>query len=160
MAAATTSDIRAWAQANGYDVGDRGRLPVEITDAFNKSNGKRVAATPAPAKKAPAARKATPATKATAPTKATPAKKAAPAKQATPANEVTPTRKPTAAALPDEAPAKGAVVTPAIIVKDDAAPLPTLEERVATLEQQVAFLKGKVDQLGASPAKRGFGRRR
>lgn len=30
----STSEIRAWALANGYDVSDRGRLPVEVVDAY------------------------------------------------------------------------------------------------------------------------------
>lgn len=140
MAAATTSDIRAWAQANGFDVGDRGRLPVEVTEAFHKSNAKAGAA------------------------KAAPAKKATPASTATPAKKATPVRKP-AAVAPAKAPAtveaKAPVAAaPAIVVEADAPPAPALEERVAALEKQLALLKGKVDSLTAAPAKRGFGRRR
>ncbi|MFD0151147.1 histone-like nucleoid-structuring protein Lsr2 [Streptomyces sp. NPDC127132] len=34
---ADTNDIRAWARANGYDVPDRGRMPVAILDAWRKA---------------------------------------------------------------------------------------------------------------------------
>lgn len=60
MPAATTADIRAWAQANGYVVGDRGRLPAEVSEAF-------AAANPGPKRHAPS--QATPTRKAT-PTRA------------------------------------------------------------------------------------------
>lgn len=30
--------VREWAQANGYKVGDRGRIKAEIMDAYNKAN--------------------------------------------------------------------------------------------------------------------------
>jgi DNA polymerase-3 subunit epsilon len=30
--------VRAWARANGHEVGDRGRLPVEITDAYRRAH--------------------------------------------------------------------------------------------------------------------------
>lgn len=30
--------IRAWAQANGYDVGERGRIPNNVMEAFNESH--------------------------------------------------------------------------------------------------------------------------
>ena len=29
-----TAAVRAWAQANGYTVGDRGRIPAEIREAY------------------------------------------------------------------------------------------------------------------------------
>jgi len=29
--------VRAWAQANGFAVGDRGRLPSEVTDAYRRA---------------------------------------------------------------------------------------------------------------------------
>ncbi len=32
--------IREWAKANGYTVGDRGRIKADIVDAFHKANGK------------------------------------------------------------------------------------------------------------------------
>lgn len=34
-----TAEIRAWAKANGYSVNDRGRVPAEIREAFEKSQG-------------------------------------------------------------------------------------------------------------------------
>ena len=30
-----TATIRAWAQANGYEVSDRGRIPAHVEEAFN-----------------------------------------------------------------------------------------------------------------------------
>lgn len=35
----STSDIRAWAQANGYEVSSRGRVSAEIREAYEKANG-------------------------------------------------------------------------------------------------------------------------
>lgn len=32
------SDIRAWGQANGYKLGDRGRIPQEVMDAYQKAH--------------------------------------------------------------------------------------------------------------------------
>ncbi|MGQ0846510.1 MAG: histone-like nucleoid-structuring protein Lsr2 [Sporichthyaceae bacterium] len=29
--------IREWAQSNGYDLGDRGRIPVHVVEAYNAS---------------------------------------------------------------------------------------------------------------------------
>ncbi|MCY0955819.1 histone-like nucleoid-structuring protein Lsr2 [Streptomyces sp. H27-H5] len=37
--AGDTAEIRAWAKANGYSVNDRGRVPAEIREAFEKSQG-------------------------------------------------------------------------------------------------------------------------
>ncbi|MFI9202646.1 Lsr2 family protein [Streptomyces sp. NPDC053048] len=33
-----TARIRAWAKENGYNVNDRGRVPAEIREAFEKAN--------------------------------------------------------------------------------------------------------------------------
>jgi len=33
-----TSDVRAWARANGHPVSDRGRISAEIQDAYKKAN--------------------------------------------------------------------------------------------------------------------------
>ena len=30
--------VRAWARANGHDVGERGRLPAELTEAFRRAH--------------------------------------------------------------------------------------------------------------------------
>jgi hypothetical protein len=38
-AGATTSEIRAWAQENGYDVSSRGRVSADIREAFERANG-------------------------------------------------------------------------------------------------------------------------
>src|SRR4051812_20712972 len=35
---ASLGTVRAWARANGYDVGERGRLPAEVTDAFKRAH--------------------------------------------------------------------------------------------------------------------------
>ncbi|MEV5507557.1 histone-like nucleoid-structuring protein Lsr2 [Streptomyces orinoci] len=34
-----TAKIRAWAKENGYSVNDRGRVPAEIREAYEKANG-------------------------------------------------------------------------------------------------------------------------
>lgn len=31
---AAVSEVRAWAKTNGFDIGDRGRLPAEVWDAW------------------------------------------------------------------------------------------------------------------------------
>jgi DNA polymerase III subunit epsilon len=30
--------MRAWARANGYEVGERGRLPAEVADAYRRAH--------------------------------------------------------------------------------------------------------------------------
>ena len=35
---ANTSDIRAWAQENGYEVSSRGRVSAEVRDAYDKAH--------------------------------------------------------------------------------------------------------------------------
>ncbi|GAA0356709.1 Lsr2 family protein [Streptomyces olivoreticuli] len=34
-----TAKIRAWAKKNGYSVNDRGRVPADIREAYEKANG-------------------------------------------------------------------------------------------------------------------------
>ncbi|MDH2387549.1 MULTISPECIES: histone-like nucleoid-structuring protein Lsr2 [Streptomyces] len=34
-----TAAIRAWAKENGYNVNDRGRVPADIREAYEKANG-------------------------------------------------------------------------------------------------------------------------
>lgn len=34
----STSDIRAWAQANGHDVSSRGRVSAEVRDAYEQAH--------------------------------------------------------------------------------------------------------------------------
>ncbi|MCC3770995.1 Lsr2 family protein [Streptomyces sp. UNOC14_S4] len=34
-----TAKIRAWAKKNGYNVNDRGRVPADIREAYEKANG-------------------------------------------------------------------------------------------------------------------------
>lgn len=36
---ANTSDVRAWAQENGYEVSSRGRVSAEVRDAYDKAHG-------------------------------------------------------------------------------------------------------------------------
>lgn len=31
--------VRAWAQTNGYEVSDRGRVPLKVYEAYEKANG-------------------------------------------------------------------------------------------------------------------------
>lgn len=33
-----SADIRVWARQNGYEVGDRGRMPEEVIAAYNKAH--------------------------------------------------------------------------------------------------------------------------
>jgi hypothetical protein len=33
-----TSDIRAWAKANGHEVNERGRIPAAVTEAYQAAN--------------------------------------------------------------------------------------------------------------------------
>ena len=33
-----TSDIREWARNNGYTIGDRGRIPAEVEEAYRAAN--------------------------------------------------------------------------------------------------------------------------
>lgn len=35
----STSEIRAWAHANGYDVSSRGRVSSEVREAYEKAHG-------------------------------------------------------------------------------------------------------------------------
>ena len=39
VASGNTSDIRAWAQDQGYEVSTRGRVSGEIRDAYDKAHG-------------------------------------------------------------------------------------------------------------------------
>lgn len=36
-AKAPTSEIRAWAKKEGYEVSDRGRIPADVIEAYNKA---------------------------------------------------------------------------------------------------------------------------
>jgi hypothetical protein len=38
VASSSTSDIRAWAQANGHDVSSRGRVSAEVREAYEKAH--------------------------------------------------------------------------------------------------------------------------
>jgi hypothetical protein len=38
VGAVASSDVRAWAKDNGYDVSERGRIPAEIRTAFDAAN--------------------------------------------------------------------------------------------------------------------------
>ncbi|MFD3537490.1 Lsr2 family protein [Streptomyces sp. NPDC058664] len=37
--ASQSTEIRAWARANGYSVNERGRVPAEVREAYEKANG-------------------------------------------------------------------------------------------------------------------------
>lgn len=54
-----THAIRKWAQDNGYDIAERGRIPVEIEDAYQNAQGGTVVHEPTP--KRTRAKKDTPA---------------------------------------------------------------------------------------------------
>jgi hypothetical protein len=56
--------IREWASANGYSVSERGRLPSEVTEAYDANDGQPIVAEePAPSARKRAPRKKTAATK-------------------------------------------------------------------------------------------------
>ncbi len=38
ISSSSTSDIRAWAQANGHDVSSRGRVSAEVREAYELAN--------------------------------------------------------------------------------------------------------------------------
>ena len=39
VASSTTSDIRAWALANGFEVSSRGRVSAEVREAYERAHG-------------------------------------------------------------------------------------------------------------------------
>jgi len=131
----STAVIRSWAKSNGHDVAERGRLSVEVREAYVK------------------AQKPTRATKAPAPRNTAPAKGAP-----------SPRPKPTAAKVKTPAPAKrspsaAAPIVPVLEhlpVEDDAVDFLTL--RVAALEKQLGEIHTRLDSVEAK--KRGLGRRR
>ncbi|SCF42495.1 Lsr2 protein [Micromonospora echinospora] len=41
--AATPKEVRAWAKANGHNIGDRGRVSQAIKDAFTAATDRQVA---------------------------------------------------------------------------------------------------------------------
>lgn len=57
MPAATTAEIRAWAQSHGYAVADRGRLPADVTVAYQAAT--TTSKRRSPAKKAASRSRAT-----------------------------------------------------------------------------------------------------
>lgn len=38
VAGASTADVRTWAIDNGYDVGERGRIPAAVVDAYRAAH--------------------------------------------------------------------------------------------------------------------------
>lgn len=38
VAGASTADVRTWALENGYDVGERGRIPAAVVDAYRSAH--------------------------------------------------------------------------------------------------------------------------
>lgn len=44
--------IRAWARQHGYSIGDRGRIPIQIVDAYERDAG-RTGAAPSPRSRSP-----------------------------------------------------------------------------------------------------------
>ena len=136
--ASSTATIRAWAQAEGLNVAERGRLRPEILTAYAKAN--RLAAT----------------------TKAAPAKRAAPTRSAAataPARRSAAKTAPKAAAKSVPAPTEGAAVTSSTLEVARAAddrPLADLQNAVAALTARIT----KLEAAAAAPAKpRKFSRR-
>lgn len=139
---ASTSSIRVWAQANGFEVGDRGRLSVEVREAYVKANPS--SPSKAPAKKGAAAKPAAKKAARKAPAKKAAAPKAAPAKRA-------PVVIPTLEEAAEPA-------SPVVVTKPD--PVQTadvLALRVSTLEKQLAGLETRLAVL--EQPKRGLRRR-
>lgn len=40
--AASPAEVREWARANGFVVGDRGRLSQDVRDAFTEATGRKI----------------------------------------------------------------------------------------------------------------------
>jgi hypothetical protein len=128
----STAAIRSWAQNNGHHVAERGRLSVEVREAYAKAQkSKRATKAPAPTKTATAK-----------PRSVTPKPAAAKAKAATTAPRPTPIVAPI-----------GAVAEP-VAEKSAADPLAV---RVAALEQQLKDLSARLATVESK--KRVFGRR-
>ena len=158
MGTPNTAELRGWARANGYDVGDRGRISQDVVDAFVAAGGKaaprpagakpaaKKAATKAPkkaARKAPSARKAP--ARSTAGTGARGRASAGASAQPEPAGS-------TAGAKPTPSGSTSAVPSPA--ASAERTPLDTLAGQVRALEARVAGL-----ERAASAPRRLFGRR-
>lgn len=136
--AASTATIRAWAQAEGLDVAERGRLKPEILSAYAKANGVAVKPKAVPAKRA-------------APTKSAASK--APARKS--AAKTAP--KPAAKSVPGpkEVAAVNSSALEVVRVADDS-PLADLQDAVAALTARVT----RLEAAAAAPAKpKKFGRR-
>lgn len=133
--APSTATIRSWAQAEGLDVADRGRLRPEILTAYAQAHG--VAPT----------------------TKAAPAKGAAPSASKAPGRGSAAKSAPRPAAKSVPAPTEKAAVdssTQEDVRAADDTPLADLQNAVAALTARVA----KLEAATAVPAKqRKFGRR-
>ena len=180
MATTNSSQLRSWARANGYDVGDRGRISQDVVDAFTAATGSTVTTAKKAAKKAakrPAAKSAgRPAAK-TAPRKAAAAGKAAGKSAARPAAVRTATAgsrtesakddgvKADLAATPqvvpalDEAKGTGPVGGP--VTKTPSAGSAAQPSDLAALADTVRALEARVAGLerAAAAPKRRFGRR-
>lgn len=163
MTTPDTSDVRTWARKNGYDVADRGRLPAEVTEAYQSAHGgaAKKKATPS---KATAAKKAAPVRKSTATkaraTSASTARKPAPAPKAVP-QKAAPVSAPApqpvkraAEAAPEQTPRpKPSVVT-------DDRRLVALGEEIKALTQRVEALEKSSGGSKAGPSKAARFRRR
>jgi hypothetical protein len=131
----STAAIRSWAKSNGHDVAERGRLSVEVRDAYAK------------------AKKPTRATKAPAP------KKTAPAKSAS-----SRLSQPSVAKVKTPAPAtksRSEAAPKVRLLEEDPAqkdPVHLLTLRVAALEKQLGELHSRLAPVEAK--KRSLGRRR
>jgi hypothetical protein len=131
----STAAIRSWAKSNSHDVAERGRLSVEVRDAYAKAQK------PARATKAPAAKKATPAK-----------------------SSSSPLPKPSVAKVKTPAPAAKSPSTASPVVPG-LDPLPVGEDALQLLTLRVAALEKQLGELQTRPApveakKRSLGRRR
>jgi hypothetical protein len=137
---ASTATIRAWAQSEGLDVAERGRLKPEVLEAYAAANGSAANRKPAAAKKTAKAKAATTPTTPKAPVRKAPAKTAA---------------KPAGKPFPRPKAAPAEISSPAVV------PV-AVDTRIADLQSAVAALTARVAKLeaaGAPSAKNRFGRK-
>ena len=138
--ATSTATIRAWAQAEGFDVAERGRLRPEILSAYAKAHGVAVEPRAVPAAK-----------RATAPTKSAASK--APARKSFAKAAPKPTVK--SVPGPKEVAAVDSSAPEVVRVADDT-PLADLQDAVAALTARVTRLE---TAAAALPKPKKFGRK-
>jgi hypothetical protein len=142
-----TNAVRAWARKNGYDVADRGRLPVEVQEAYARANdaggGRPATAKPATPRSTAAKAKSTTTKRARKVAPKAPARSAAAASSS-------------AAATPqvDEAQPSTPKAKPSPVADDRR--LVALGEELAALTERVAALEAASGgKAGSTPIKKG-----